>query len=153
MALLGVKTKGTTQWENSLKIEPWLVVHLQLYLFNSKLQWFQQLVKKCAPDICTRRKTRSCEFALTHQETMDVSMQGTFLCAASDPHRRPTPSKMNVGWASKLNENAEWVLTGFEKLSITSEKFSFYFSEVYNPTPHPMPCPHPSMGWGGVVGL
>jgi hypothetical protein len=45
------------------------------------------------------------------------------------------------------------VLRSFERCLITSEKFSVYFSEVYNPTP-PHPLPHPMLGvaWGGVGG-
>jgi hypothetical protein len=47
------------------------------------------------------------------------------------------------------------VLRGSEKFFMTSEKFSVYFSDVYNPTPpHPTPCPpSPSMGWVAAVGL
>jgi hypothetical protein len=45
----------------------------------------------------------------------------------------------------RLNGFSE-VHRSFEKFLITSEKFSVYFSEVYNPTPHPMP--HPQHGVG-----
>ena len=45
-----------------------------------------------------------------------------------------------------LNGSSE-VLRSFGRVLITSEKFSVYFSEVYNPTPHPTPC------WGGMGGV
>jgi hypothetical protein len=44
------------------------------------------------------------------------------------------------------------VLSGFERFWIASEKFSVYFSEVYNPTPPPNPMTPPQHecvgGWG-----
>ena len=54
------------------------------------------------------------------------------------------------GWAELLSRMKR--LNGFSEVLrflITSEKFSVYFSEVYNPTlpPHPMP-PHMGWGWG-----
>ena len=51
----------------------------------------------------------------------------------------------------RLNGFSE-VLRGSERFFMTSEKFSVYLSEVYNPTPPTpphAPPPH-GVGWGGM---